>query len=145
MNLSEAYLRSLQARHNRSENQKAYQARLKAEARAEWERQAVALQDVLKKIPRLQPGQRPAESQPEAQGKYRFEGQVINLTPKDFENWRLAFPYLGSSLREVLQERDEWLAHQNSVKNWFFSTFKYLEAENKKRAKWHQEKYWSAS
>jgi hypothetical protein len=56
-----------------------------------------------------------------------FEGRVIRLNERDFEQWEKAFPDLN--LRATLQARDDWLvseADDRTRKRWFISTSTHL-------------------
>ena len=70
--------------------------------------------------------------------KYAFEGKVIKLTHKDYENWQKAYPDLN--LYAECLVRDEWLSKQPDTKNWFISTAKYFVNQNEERKKQHEEK-----
>lgn len=65
--------------------------------------------------------------------KYAFEGKIIRLTQKDFDNWQKAYPDLNL-YGECLQ-RDAWLASQpaDKVKDWFISTSQYFVKQNEVR------------
>lgn len=77
--------------------------------------------------------QTPAEEKPPStprEGKYKFEGKVIRLTPKDFDQWAAAFPQVD--LLPFLVERDAFLdaASPSAKSSWFLTTAKALVAEN---------------
>ena len=65
--------------------------------------------------------------------KYAFEGKVIRLAQKDFDNWQKAYPDLNL-YAECLQ-RDNWLAEQppDEQKRWFVSTASYFIKQNERR------------
>ncbi len=65
--------------------------------------------------------------------KYVFQGQVIRLTPKDFDKWRKTYRSIPDLMAE-LQTIDGWLVFTGGdvAKNWFHAVPKML---NKK----HQE------
>ena len=63
--------------------------------------------------------------------KYYFNGYVIKLNKKDFDDWRNIYPNLD--LDSELQKRDIWLNNcENPPKNWFISTMQYFVDLNKK-------------
>ena len=64
---------------------------------------------------------------------YAFEGKVIRLTQKNFDEWQKTFPDLN--LRAELVVRDSYLANQPEPerKKWFMSTFQYFIKQNAKR------------
>lgn len=65
--------------------------------------------------------------------KYVFEGNVIKLNQKDFDNWQKAYPDLNL-YAECLQ-RDNWLSEQppDEQKRWFVSTSAYFIKQNERR------------
>lgn len=65
--------------------------------------------------------------------KYAFEGKVIKLTQKDFDNWLKAYPDLNL-YAECLQ-RDNYLAEQppDEQKRWFISTAAFFIKQNERR------------
>lgn len=65
--------------------------------------------------------------------KYAFEGKVIKLTQKDFDNWQKAYPDLNL-YAECLQ-RDNYLAAQppDKQKRWFLSTSAFFIKQNERR------------
>ena len=65
--------------------------------------------------------------------KYAFEGKVIKLTQKDFDNWQKAYPDLNL-YAECLQ-RDNYLAEQppDEQKRWFLSTSAFFIKQNERR------------
>lgn len=76
----------------------------------------------------------------EKESKYAFEGKVIKLNKKDFDNWQKAYPELN--LYAECLVRDDWLSKQpaEQTKNWFISTAKYFVNQNAERKKQHEEK-----
>ena len=70
---------------------------------------------------------------------YTFEGKVIRLTQKDFDNWQLAYPDLN--LRAELMVRDNWLSEQSDEekKRWFISTQQFFIKQNEKRKSQNQD------
>lgn len=60
--------------------------------------------------------------------EYAFNGTVLKLSQKHFDNWAKA--YSNISLLAELTARDAWLASDRATnddrKNWFISTSKYL-------------------
>ena len=66
---------------------------------------------------------------------FAFEGRVIRLKRRDFDNWRKAYPDID--LPASLQSRDDWLAMEAddaTRKKWFLSTSNHL-ANLQQRAK----------
>ena len=65
--------------------------------------------------------------------KYAFEGKVIKLNQKDFDNWQKAYPDLNL-YAECLQ-RDNYLAEQppDEQKRWFLSTSAFFIKQNERR------------
>jgi len=64
--------------------------------------------------------------------KYGFEGRVIRLTSKDYEQWRGAYSHL--EVKAELVARDAYLAGQplTEQKRWFISTSQYFANRNAK-------------
>ena len=62
-----------------------------------------------------------------------FNGKVIKLSKRDYDNWEKAYPDLN--LYGELFQRDEWLATQpqSIQKKWFLSTSQYFLKQNAKR------------
>lgn len=73
-----------------------------------------------------------APSKPEVKN-YAFEGKVIRLNQKDFDNWQKAYPDLNL-YAECLQ-RDAYLAKQppDEQKRWYVSTSAYFIKQNERR------------
>ena len=69
---------------------------------------------------------------------YAFEGVVIKLKQKDFNNWEKAYPDLNLYAECVV--RDGWLSTQPEAeqKRWFMSTAAYFAKQNEKRKKQHE-------
>lgn len=84
----------------------------------------------------IEEGEDERESEKEKESKYAFEGKVIKLTHKDYENWQKAYPDLN--LYAECLVRDEWLSKQPDTKNWFISTAKYFVKQNEERKKQHK-------
>lgn len=79
--------------------------------------------------------------------KYAFEGKVIKLKQKDFDNWQKAYPDLNL-YAECLQ-RDNYLANQppDEQKRWFLSTAAFFIKQNERRKAQnsnneHEEQIW---
>ncbi len=74
-----------------------------------------------------------------ASRQYAFEGQVVKLSQKDFDNWQRAYPELN--LRAELMMRDQWLARQpeDVRKRWFISTQQYFLKQNEFRKRQNHE------
>ena len=72
----------------------------------------------------------PVESPTGQPSKYAFEGAIVRLTQKHFDEWQRAFSALD--LRAELMARDAWLerASEADRNNWFISTSKYLANRN---------------
>lgn len=66
--------------------------------------------------------------------RFKFEGQVIRLTPKDFDQWTEAYEHL--ELRAELTSHDAYLASQpvKDQKHWFIRTSTHLRNQNHKAA-----------
>lgn len=66
---------------------------------------------------------------------YVFEGEVIKLNQKNFDEWQKAYPDLN--LYAELMIRDKWLSEQppedTARKNWFISTSQYFVKRNEYR------------
>jgi hypothetical protein len=76
-------------------------------------------------------------------GGYAFEGKVIKLKRRDFEQWRKAFPDLDLAAR--LQSRDDWLALEATDKDrerWFMSTSNWLANQQQKAATEARQPVW---
>lgn len=58
--------------------------------------------------------------------KYAFEGKIVKLNQKNFDEWKKAYPNLN--LYAELLQRDRWLQKQpeDAHKNWFMSTSQYF-------------------
>lgn len=65
--------------------------------------------------------------------KYAFEGEVIKLRQKDFDDWQRAYPDLNIYAECVV--RDGWLKDQpeGERKRWFMSTAAYFAKQNERR------------
>lgn len=65
-------------------------------------------------------------------GRYAFDGKVVRLTRKSFDDWVKAYPNLD--LRGELTARDAYLASDKASdadrKNWFMSTSQHLANRN---------------
>jgi hypothetical protein len=72
------------------------------------------------------------ESHTAAAAPYAFDGRVVKLRQKHFDEWSKA--YSAIDLRAELVARDAWLASDRASdadkKNWFISTSKYLANRN---------------
>lgn len=64
---------------------------------------------------------------------YAFEGKVIRLKQKDFDEWQKAYPHLN--LYAELLQRDLWLTQQpeEDRKKWFISTAQFFIKQNERR------------
>ena len=66
---------------------------------------------------------------------YPFEGEIIRLKQKDFDQWQKAYPDLN--LYAELMVRDKYLAtldeNDKARKNWFLSTSQYFVKRNEMR------------
>ena len=71
--------------------------------------------------------------------EYVFEGEVIKLKQKEFDDWVKAYPDLNLYAECVV--RDGWLSTQpeSERKRWFVSTAAYFAKQNEKRKKQHEE------
>lgn len=65
--------------------------------------------------------------------EYVFEGEVIKLKQKDFDDWKRAYPDLNIYAECVV--RDGWLKQQpeSERKRWFMSTAAYFAKQNDRR------------
>ena len=65
--------------------------------------------------------------------RYAFEGKIIKLKQKDFDEWQKAYPDLN--LRGELLQRDIWLQQQPAAeqKRWFISTSQFFIKQNMRR------------
>lgn len=68
---------------------------------------------------------------PSKESNYAFEGKVVRLTQRDFDQWRESYPGVVD-LRAWLQSRDDYLATRPEPEreNWFHSTSKQLQKDN---------------
>lgn len=64
---------------------------------------------------------------------YAFEGKIIKLNQKDFDDWQKAYPDLN--LRAELLQRDIWLQEQppEERKKWYITTSQYFIKRNEIR------------
>lgn len=71
--------------------------------------------------------------------KYAFEGKIIKLNQKDFDNWQKAYPDLNLYGECLL--RDDWLSKQTPdvTKEWFLSTSQYFLKQNELRKRQNAE------
>lgn len=71
--------------------------------------------------------------------EYVFEGEVIKLKQRNFDDWQRAYPHLNIYAECVV--RDSWLKEQAETerKRWFMSTAAYFAKQNEKRKKQHEE------
>jgi hypothetical protein len=69
-------------------------------------------------------------SSDEPKKTYAFEGKVIRLVQKDFDEWKKAYPDLN--IYAELLQRDRWLQEQTDdiKKKWFISTPQYFIKQN---------------
>lgn len=78
------------------------------------------------------PSQQKDKTADAASTDYVFNGGIIRLSKKHFDNWTEAYPKID--LRAELTARDAWLgsdrATDNDRKSWFISTSKYLANRN---------------
>ena len=71
--------------------------------------------------------------------KYAFEGEVIRLKQKDFDDWQRVYPDLNIYAECVV--RDSWLREQpeSERKRWFMSTAAYFAKQNERRKRQNAE------
>ena len=71
--------------------------------------------------------------------EYVFDGKVIKLKQKNFDDWQKAYPHLNLYAECVV--RDGWLSTQpESERNrWFVSTAAYFAKQNEKRRRQHED------
>lgn len=62
---------------------------------------------------------------------FRFDGNVIKLTTKDYERWRSAYPYIDD-FEATLQTIDDYYT-DNPIADgkWFFRVSRWLGKENR--------------
>jgi hypothetical protein len=60
----------------------------------------------------------------ETEKEYVFEGEVIKLNEKDYNEWKEKFNLLDFDYE--LEKRDIWLSGQENTKSWFISTKQYF-------------------
>ncbi len=79
------------------------------------------------------------EEDKDKKNKYIFEGKIIKLNAKDFNDWQLAYPDLN--LRAECLQRDKWLQGQplEEQKKWFITTSAYFIKQNEKRKRQNAE------
>jgi hypothetical protein len=84
-------------------------------------------------------GIREDEEEGKKETEYAFEGKIIKLNQKDFNNWQLAYPDLN--LRAECLQRDKWLQGQplEEQKKWFITTSAYFIKQNEKRKRQNAE------
>ena len=70
--------------------------------------------------------------------KYKFEGKVIKLNTRDYNNWEKAYPELN--LYAELLQRDRYLSglDEKEQKSWFVSTANYFIRQNDFRKQQHK-------
>lgn len=69
----------------------------------------------------------------EPKSEYAFEGKVIKLRQKHFDEWQRAYPDLNLYAECLM--RDDWLKDQPEAerKRWFISTAAYFAKQNERR------------
>ena len=68
--------------------------------------------------------------------EYRFDGNTIKLTEKDYDRWANSFKHINN-LDAVLQARDDWLSYDadpKTAQRWSLSTSSYLAKLDRKYA-----------
>ena len=70
---------------------------------------------------------------------YAFEGKIIKLNQKDFDDWEKAYPELN--LRAELLQRDKYLQQQPEAdqKKWYMTTSQYFIKQNAFRKRQNRE------
>lgn len=78
------------------------------------------------------------ETETETENKYMFEGKIIRLNKRDWNNWLKAYPNLN--LYAECLVRDEYLASlpPEKTKNWFPSTAQYFIKQDLLRKEQHE-------
>lgn len=67
----------------------------------------------------------------ETEKEYAFEGKVIKLNQKDYNEWKERFNLLD--LDYELEQKDIWFSGEKDTKNWFIRTQKhFLKKQNEK-------------
>lgn len=91
--------------------------------------------------PKGKPQGLPSENLTENENKneYAFEGKIIKLNQKDFNNWQLAYPDLN--LRAECLQRDKFLQGRplEEQKKWFITTNAFFVKQNEKRKRQNAE------
>lgn len=73
----------------------------------------------------------------ETKKEYSFEGEVIKLNKKDYNDWKEKFNLLDFDYE--LEKRDIWLSGQENNKNWFISTKQYFLGLQREKEKAREE------
>lgn len=73
----------------------------------------------------------------ETEKEYVFEGEVIKLNEKDYNEWKEKFNLLDFDYE--LEKRDIWLSGQENTKSWFISTKQYFLGLQREKEKAREE------
>lgn len=73
----------------------------------------------------------------ETKNDYAFEGKVIKLNEKDYNEWKEKFNLLDFDYE--LEKRDIWLSGQENTKSWFISTKQYFLGLQREKEKAREE------
>lgn len=73
----------------------------------------------------------------ETEKEYAFEGKVIKLNQKDYNEWKEKFNLLDFDYE--LEKRDIWLSGQENTKSWFISTKQYFLGLQREKEKAREE------
>ena len=69
----------------------------------------------------------------ETKNDYAYNGEVIKLNQKDYNEWKEKFNLLDFDYE--LEKRDIWLSGQENTKSWFISTKQYFLGLQRKKEK----------
>ena len=73
----------------------------------------------------------------ETKNDYAYNGEVIKLNQKDYNEWKEKFNLLDFDYE--LEKRDIWLSGQENTKSWFISTKQYLLGLQREKEKAREE------
>lgn len=77
------------------------------------------------------------KTETEKEKEYVFEGEVIKLNEKDYNEWKEKFNLLDFDYE--LEKRDIWLSGQENTKSWFISTKQYFLSLQREKEKAREE------
>lgn len=73
----------------------------------------------------------------ETKKDYAFEGEVIKLNQKDYDEWKKRFNLLDFDYE--LEQKDIWFSGQQDTKNWFIRTKKHFLSLQREKEKAKEE------